>query len=50
MTPEELKREGKYSDDYQNELTGGLALTIVVVLVGLIIYGVAMAVMYYRGA
>ena len=49
MTPEELKREGKYSDEYQRELAGCFALTAVVVLVGLIIYGVAMAVMYYRG-
>ena len=30
MTPEELKREGKYSDEYQRELVGCFAVLIAV--------------------
>ena len=33
MTPEELKREGKYSDEYQTELVLGCAVIIAVSMV-----------------
>ena len=50
MTPEELKREGKYSDEYQNELAGCFGIMIVVLLACIVVFGVAKVVIRYMGA
>ena len=38
MTPEELKREGKYSDEYQNELAGCYAIMFVLLIACAVVY------------
>ena len=50
MTPEELKREGKYSDEYQNELAEGYVIIIFVLLACIVVFGVAKVVIRYMGA
>ena len=50
MTPEELKREGKYSEDYQDELAGCYGIMIVLLLACAVVFGVAKVVMLFKGA
>ena len=49
MTPEELKREGKYSDEYQNELAECYGIMIFVLLACIVVFGVAKVVIRYMG-
>ena len=49
MTEEELKREGKYSDKYQEELAGCYAIMLVVTIACAVVYGVAKVVTLIKG-